>query len=63
MSATALMKESEVMAKLEITSSTTIYKYCKLHNFPKPVRTHLKAYLRSDVDRWILNGSINQRII
>lgn len=60
MTDTALIKETEVMAKLEITSRTTIYKYCKLHNFPKPVRTHPKAYLRSAVDEWILRGGINQ---
>lgn len=54
------MKESEIMAKLEITSRTTIYKYSKLHNFPKPVRTHPKAYLHSAVEEWILRGGINQ---
>ncbi|MDN6449971.1 MAG: AlpA family transcriptional regulator, partial [Enterobacterales bacterium] len=33
----------------------------KKYNFPKPVRTHPKQYLRSDVDHWIINGGVNQR--
>lgn len=60
MNETALIKESEVMKMLAITSRTTMYKYGKMHNFPKPVRTHPKAYLRRAVDEWILRGGVNQ---
>lgn len=45
-----LIKEEEVMAQLQITSRTTMWKYCANHNFPKPVRTHLKAYIKSAVE-------------
>lgn len=62
MADTTLIKESEVMEKLHVLSRTTMWKYCKEHNFPKPVRTHPKAYLRSAVDEWLLNGGINQKL-
>lgn len=55
-----LIKEKEVMEKLQITSRTTMWKYCECYNFPKPVRTHPKAYLLSAVEAWILRGGINQ---
>ncbi|MFT4271243.1 MAG: AlpA family phage regulatory protein [Pantoea sp.] len=55
-----LIPEKDVMEKLGITSRTTMWKYCKNHNFPKPVRSHPKAYLRKDVDGWIRRGGINQ---
>ncbi|KQN63670.1 AlpA family transcriptional regulator [Erwinia sp. Leaf53] len=62
MTDTTLIKESEVMAKLHIASRTTMWKYCRDHNFPKPVRTHPKAYLRAAVDEWLLNGGINPKV-
>lgn len=60
MADSALIKEEEVMTKLDISSRTTMWKYCKKYNFPKPVRTHPKSYLRRDVDAWIQNGGVNQ---
>ncbi len=60
MTETKLIKEKEVMEKLAITSRTTIWKYCERHNFPKPVRTHPKAYLLSAVEDWIIRGGVNQ---
>ena len=57
-----LIKEKEVMAQLQITSRTTMWKYCEIDNFPKPVRTHPKAYLKSAVDEWILRGGVNQQL-
>ncbi|HGM6858982.1 TPA: helix-turn-helix transcriptional regulator [Serratia rubidaea] len=58
---TNLIPEKEVMAKLGISSRQTMYNYQSKHCFPKPVRTHPKAYLESAVDQWILNGGINQK--
>lgn len=62
MTDTTLIKEEEVMAKLHVSSRTTMWKYCRQYNFPKPVRTHPKAYLRSAVDEWLLKGGINQKV-
>ncbi|WP_312631006.1 helix-turn-helix transcriptional regulator [Pantoea piersonii] len=56
-----LIQEKEVMEKLEITSRTTMWKYCKSHNFPKPVRTRPKAFLKSAFEEWLLNGGVNQK--
>lgn len=56
-----MIDEKEVMEKLKIASRMTIWKYIKLHNFPKPVRTHPKQFLLADVDNWILNGGVNQK--
>lgn len=56
-----LIPEKDVMAKLGISSRQTMYNYQNKHSFPKPVRTHPKAYLESAVDEWILNGGINQK--
>ncbi|HFK7184702.1 TPA: helix-turn-helix transcriptional regulator [Serratia odorifera] len=56
-----LIPEKEVMAKLGISSRQTMYNYQNKHGFPKPVRTHPKAYLESAVDQWILNGGFNQK--
>jgi predicted DNA-binding transcriptional regulator AlpA len=61
MAESILIKEKEVMEKLEITSRTTMWKYCHIYNFPKPVRTHPKSYLRRDVEAWILRGGVNQQ--
>jgi predicted DNA-binding transcriptional regulator AlpA len=57
-----LIPEKEVMAKLGISSRQTMYNYQSKHCFPKPVRTHPKAYLESAVNQWILNGGINQKV-
>ncbi|EMY0668506.1 AlpA family phage regulatory protein [Serratia marcescens] len=56
-----LIPEKEVMAKLGISSRSTMYTYQNKHCFPKPVRTHPKAYLENAVNQWILNGGINQK--
>ncbi|CNH67907.1 helix-turn-helix transcriptional regulator [Yersinia pekkanenii] len=61
MSSTDMIEEKEVMAKLRISSRMTIWKYTKVYNFPLPVRTHPKQYLLAEVERWILNGGVNQR--
>lgn len=61
MSDTALIKEDEVMEKLHISSRTTMWNYRNRYNFPLPVRTRPKAYLRSAVDSWLLNGGVNQK--
>lgn len=56
-----LISEKNVMIILGITSRQTMYNYQNKHRFPKPVRTHPKAYLESAVNQWILNGGINQK--
>ena len=61
MSSVKLIQEEEVMKKLHVISRTTMWKYCQMHNFPKPVRTRPKAYLESAVDDWIINGGTNQK--
>lgn len=61
MSDTSLIPEKEVMNKLGVSSRQTIWNYTNRHGFPKPVRTHPKAYLREAVDGWILNGSVNPK--
>lgn len=61
MSDTSLIPEKEVMNKLGVSSRQTIWNYTNRHGFPKPVRTHPKAYLREAVDGWILNGGVNQK--
>ena len=61
MSSVKLIQEEEVMKKLHVTSRTTMWKYCQMHNFPKPVRTRPKPYLESAVDDWIINGGTNQK--
>lgn len=57
-----LIPEKKVMEKLGISSRQTMYTYQNKHRFPKPVRTHPKAYLESAVNQWILNGGINQKV-
>ncbi|HEJ7134746.1 TPA: AlpA family phage regulatory protein [Serratia marcescens] len=56
-----LISEKEVMSQLGISSRQTMYNYQKKHCFPKPIRTHPKAYLENAVNQWILNGGINQK--
>ncbi|MGE6031378.1 AlpA family transcriptional regulator [Klebsiella pneumoniae] len=43
------------------SSRVTIRKYTERYNFPKPVRTYPKQYLRSAIVEWILNGGVNQK--
>lgn len=57
-----LISEKEVMRKLGIASRQTMYNYQTRHFFPKPIRTHPKAYLEHAVNQWILNGGINQKV-
>lgn len=56
-----LITESEVMSKLRVTSRTTIRTYTEKMGFPKPIRNRPKLYILAEVDRWILNGGVNQR--
>ncbi|MBC1185250.1 AlpA family transcriptional regulator [Kluyvera sp. SCKS090646] len=56
-----MINEKEVMQMMHVSSRMTIWKYTENHNFPKPIRTHPKQYLRSAVETWILNGGVNQR--
>jgi len=55
-----LMPETEVMGILGISSRQTIWNYTNHHNFPKPVRTRPKAYLREAVNDWIFKGGVSQ---
>ncbi|PVD43456.1 AlpA family transcriptional regulator [Serratia liquefaciens] len=57
-----LISEKDVMVKLGISSRQTMYNYQNKHCFPKPIRTHPKAYLENAVNQWILNGGINQKV-
>ncbi|CDZ82709.1 TPA: AlpA family phage regulatory protein [Citrobacter koseri] len=61
MSNIEMIDEKEVMQMIRVSSRMTIWKYTKHHNFPKPIRTHPKQYLQSEVEAWILNGGINQK--
>lgn len=56
-----MIDEKEVMEMIRASSRMTIWKYTKRYNFPKPIRTHPKQFLKFEVVEWILNGGINQR--
>ncbi|WP_270495195.1 MULTISPECIES: AlpA family transcriptional regulator [Enterobacteriaceae] len=56
-----IIPEQEAMRMLKVSSRATIWKYTKNHNFPKPIKTHPKQYLKSAVENWILSGGINQQ--
>lgn len=56
-----MINEKEVMKMIRVSSRMTIWKYTEQHNFPKPIRTHPKQYLRSEVEAWILNGGVNPK--
>ncbi|MDQ1214546.1 helix-turn-helix transcriptional regulator [Pantoea anthophila] len=56
-----LITEAEVMRKLRVSSRTTIKNYTEKMGFPKPIRMRPKLYILAEVDRWILNGGVNQR--
>ncbi|STR95483.1 Predicted transcriptional regulator [Klebsiella pneumoniae] len=56
-----MITEKEVMQMMRISSRMTIWKYTERYNFPKPIRTHPKQYLLSEVEAWILNGGINPK--
>ncbi|HDI3023780.1 TPA: AlpA family phage regulatory protein [Cronobacter turicensis] len=56
-----IIDEEEVLRMINAVSRSTIWKYTKRYNFPKPVRTHPKQFLLSEVEAWILNGGINQK--
>ncbi|WP_215846343.1 helix-turn-helix transcriptional regulator [Candidatus Pantoea bituminis] len=62
MANTEMISEKEAMDKLKVSSRMTIYNYIKKFGFPKPIRTHPKQYLEEEVNNWILNGGINQRV-
>lgn len=52
-----MIDEEEAMRMIRVSSRVTIRKYTERYNFPKPVRTYPKQYLRSAIVEWILNGS------
>lgn len=56
-----MITEQEAMRMLKVSSRATIWKYTEKNNFPKPIRTHPKQYLKSAVENWILSGGINQK--
>lgn len=56
-----LISEKEVMEKLKVSSRMTIRTFTIKWGFPKPIRSRPKLYLLAEVDRWILNGGVNQR--
>ncbi|WP_285130288.1 helix-turn-helix transcriptional regulator [Leclercia adecarboxylata] len=57
----SLIEEKEVMSILGISSRQTILNYTNRHGFPKPVKTHPKAYLRDAFNHWLQNGGVNQK--
>lgn len=57
----SLIEEREVMSILGVSSRQTIWNYTHRHNFPKPVKTHPKAYLREAFNHWLQNGGVNQK--
>lgn len=61
MSDIEMISEQDAMRMLKVSSRATIWKYTENHNFPKPIKTHPKQYLKSAVENWILNGGINQK--
>lgn len=56
-----MITEMEAMQKIGVTSRTTMRNYVLNHSFPKPVRNRPKKFLLAEVERWILNGGVNQR--
>lgn len=55
-----LIEEKEAMSTLGVKSRQTIWNYTNHHNFPKPIRTRPKAYLREAFNEWINKGGVNQ---
>ncbi len=55
-----LMTSDEVMNKLGISSRQTLWDYERRRKFPLPIRLRPKAYLRTDVYKWIKNGGASQ---
>ncbi len=56
-----MIDEEEAMRMIRVSSRVTIRRYTERYNFPKPVRTYPKQYLRSAIVEWILNGGVNQK--
>lgn len=56
-----MITEMEAMQKIGVTSRTTMRTYVLNYAFPKPVRNRPKKYLLAEVEKWILNGGVNQR--
>ncbi|MCH4253832.1 MAG: AlpA family transcriptional regulator [Proteus vulgaris] len=48
------------MNKLGISSRQTLWDYERRRKFPRPIRLRPKAYLRTDVYKWIKNGGASQ---
>jgi len=58
-----LITETDAMKKPGITSRQTMCNYQIKHGFPRPIRTHPKAYLENAVNQWILNGASTRRFL
>ncbi|QGY29039.1 helix-turn-helix transcriptional regulator [Pantoea cypripedii] len=56
-----MITEKEAMQKIQVTSRTTMRNYVNHYAFPKPVTNRPKKYLLAEVEKWILNGGVNQR--
>ena len=56
-----MITEKEAMKKIQVNSRTTIRNYVLNYAFPKPVTNRPKKYLLAEVEKWILNGGVNQR--
>lgn len=56
-----MITEMEAMQKIGVTSRTTMRNYILNHSFPKPVRNRPKQFLLTEVEKWLLNGGVNQR--
>lgn len=57
-----MIDEEEAMRMIRVSSRVTIRKYTERYNFPKPVRTYPKQYLRSAIVEWILNGESTRNL-
>ncbi len=55
-----MLSEEEVMSILRIKARSTLWGYTKRHGFPRPVRTHPKQYLKTQVEQWIMSGGTSQ---
>jgi hypothetical protein len=56
-----MITEKEAMQKIQVNSRTTMRNYVLYYAFPKPVMNRPKKYLLAEVEKWILNGGVNQR--
>ncbi|KNA30100.1 helix-turn-helix transcriptional regulator [Pantoea ananatis] len=57
-----MISEKKIMETLGISSRQTMAKYIKKYNFPQPVTVYPKQFLQAEVEKWILNGGVNQKV-